>query len=76
MDDRASPARIKENVMALPSNGGISDFLSGRKGFVHPETTKNAFGTTHYVWMEDWNDGMGGSGRDIYYVPAFAVELL
>jgi len=75
-EDKRIPARINANVMALPSKGGISDFRSGREGFVHPETTKNSFGSPHFVWLEDWNDGMGGSGCDIYYVPAFAVELL
>ena len=61
------PARIKDNVMVLPSRGGVSDFPKGKDGFVRPETTKNSFGTTCYVWITSY---------DNYYVPAFAIELL
>jgi len=69
-------ARIKENVMVLPTTGGVSNFLKGKEGFVYSETSKNSTGTEHYLWIEVWNDGMGGSGTDRYYVPAFAVKLI
>ncbi len=70
------PARIKNNVMILPSKGGVSEFLKDKRGLVRPDITYNSFGSPCYVWAEPWHDGMGGSGSDIYYVPAFAVELL
>ncbi len=31
MADRVAPARITQNVMALPSKGGISDFRMTRE---------------------------------------------
>ncbi len=75
-DLKGIPARIKENIMVLPSKGGVSEFCKGKEGFVAPERTKNSSGILHFVWLEPWSDGMGGSGRDVYYVPAFSIELL
>ena len=76
MAENRIQARIKENVMVNPSNacgGGVGEFHKGKEGFVRPDKIVNWYGTAHYVWMEDWGDDMG---TDIYYVPAFAVELL
>lgn len=72
MNERRIPARINVSVMVTPEkSGGAVEFRSGKEGFVRPETTRNAFGTPHYVWKTEWQDG-----QDVYFVPAFAVDLL
>ena len=35
-DLKGIPARIKENVMVLPREGGVSEFCKGKEGFVAP----------------------------------------